>query len=242
METEPTGSPLWQFDDNFSVDSDTGFWKSAISYELGREMESKTIASAMGEHKPDFNSDGKKNRRDVWGKDKAAHPPGEILRANEQDAARVNAPSSKSPGGGVPLFFDYSSQDGRRSNECRNPHARLKSTGIRCVSIMKIARRGGFFGHPVIEHETTSGYIQSIRAKYTIPSTGCDIKHSIGNAGQSSNSSAPPRLRRWKKGRRIAMLLMKMCPRLICPAGKSEIRRVVFAPCYQRAAPLAQKW
>ena len=42
------GTPLWQFPDTFTIDSENGFWQSIIIHELGRKMESQMIANALG--------------------------------------------------------------------------------------------------------------------------------------------------------------------------------------------------
>ena len=90
------GTPLWKFPDTFSLGAESGFWQSIILPELERAMESQMITHALGKSKAETDHESRKGVRAGGGK--PAYPTGKRLRANEQDAARKNAPVSKSTG------------------------------------------------------------------------------------------------------------------------------------------------
>ena len=153
------GAPLWQFPDTLAMDSGSGFWQSGIFPELGREMETQMISNALGESQPDAEPDLKKHVRAGCGE--SAYHTGKRLRANEQDAARKNAPVSKSTGG--TLCWDYNPHAWCHSTDCRHVREQMKDTGIHWAVLMQLDRRGGLPGHPIIDPEKVGGYIQAIR-------------------------------------------------------------------------------
>ena len=51
------GTPLWQFADTFSLESENGFWQPIISTELERKTESQMITSSLGKSEHDLNLD-----------------------------------------------------------------------------------------------------------------------------------------------------------------------------------------
>ena len=146
------------------------------------------IASALGKT-PLVNNGDKAGNRAGNEKPKASCPSGRRLRANEQVAARKNAPCSKSTGN--PICWGYNAHDGCHNAECKHVHEKMKQTGVHWGVLMQLARRGGMSGLPIILPGKVDGYVQAIRDKNVPfgPRTG-DSNSSFANAGEIRESMA----------------------------------------------------
>ena len=103
------------------------------------------IANVLGKSKPYLNSG---NIHQRVGGEKSAYPTGKRLCGNAQEAARGNAPLSKSTG--KTLRFDYNSHAGCHSSDCRHVLEQMKTTWIHRAGLMQLARRGGLPVNPII--------------------------------------------------------------------------------------------